>query len=301
MINFSLTDLRYLLALAEEQHFARAANKVFVSQPTLSIAIKKLEENLGVVIFERMNNQIVTTPSGVKIIEQAYHIIHESENLLKIAAAQKDIYTQPLKIGAILTIGPYLFPQLVAQIIQQIPQLKLVVEENYTANLLEKLLNGELDVLILATPVEHKDLEQITIGIDPLNVICARNHKLAKKVQISQQQLQEETFLLLGEGHCFRDQVVQVCPSCNTSNNQFASLITTSSLETIKYMVAMNLGVSILPKLAQHNLPENIVAKKISKPEPYREISLVMRRNFARKELVTSIKEILISLLTTNN
>ncbi len=223
MINFSLTELRYLLALAEEQHFARAANKVFVSQPTLSIAIKKLEENLGISIFERMNNQIIITPAGAKIIEQAKLIIHESENLLKIALAQKNIYTQPLKIGAILTIGPYLFPKFVTQIIQQIPELKLVIEENYTDTLLEKLLNGELDVIILATPVEHKDLEQITLGKDKLNLICAITHKLANKSYISPQQLQDETFLLLGEGHCFRDQVIQVCPSCTTSKNQFVN------------------------------------------------------------------------------
>lgn len=297
MLNYSLTDLRYLLALAEEKHFARAAQKCFVSQPTLSIAIKKLEENLGITIFERDNHQILVSPSGEQIIEQAQKILSEAEQLIQIAKSQQDIYAQPLRIGAILTIGPYLFPKLVSQIISETPQLKLVVEENYTHVLLEKLLVGELDILLLATEVEHNDLVQVELGTDELNLICSTQHAFAKSNKIMQKQLTEETFLLLGNGNCFRDQVIQICPNCDPQKNKIANLITTSSLETIKYMVAMNIGVSILPRLAQHNLPNNLCMKPFGGKAQSRTISLVYRRNFARKALIENIQQILVTEL----
>ena len=297
MLNFSLTDLRYLLALAEEKHFARAAQKCFVSQPTLSIAIKKLEENLGITIFERDNHQILVNPSGAQLIEQAKKILSEAEQLINLAKSQQDIYAQPLRIGAILTIGPYLFPKLVGDIIAKTPQLKLVVEENYTEVLIQKLLAGELDLILLATEVNHHDLVQIELGRDELNLICSTQHKFAKLNKVMQKQLTEETFLLLGNGHCFRDQVLKICPNCDPFKNKIANLITTSSLETIKYMVAMNIGVSILPKLAQHNLPPNLCMKPISGGMQKRTISLVYRRNFTRKVLINEIQQLLVTEL----
>lgn len=297
MLNFSLTDLRYLLALAEEKHFARAAQKCFVSQPTLSIAIKKLEENLGITIFERDNHQILVSPSGAQLIEQAKKILSEAEQLINLAKSQQDIYAQPLRIGAILTIGPYLFPKLVGDIIAKTPQLKLVVEENYTEVLIQKLLAGELDLILLATEVNHHDLVQIELGCDELNLICSTQHKFAKLNKVMQKHLAEETFLLLGNGHCFRDQVLKICPNCDPFKNKIANLITTSSLETIKYMVAMNIGVSILPKLAQHNLPPNLCMKPISGGRQTRTISLVYRRNFTRKSLIDEIQQLLVTEL----
>ncbi|MBP7781818.1 MAG: LysR family transcriptional regulator [Burkholderiales bacterium] len=297
MLNFSLTDLRYLLALAEEKHFARAAQKCFVSQPTLSIAIKKLEENLGITIFERDNHQILVSPSGAQLIEQAKKILSEAEQLINLAKSQQDIYAQPLRIGAILTIGPYLFPKLVGDIIAKTPQLKLVVEENYTEVLIQKLLAGELDLILLATEVNHHDLVQIELGRDELNLICSTQHKFAKLNKVMQKHLAEETFLLLGNGHCFRDQVLKICPNCDPFKNKIANLITTSSLETIKYMVAMNIGVSILPKLAQHNLPPNLCMKPISGGMQTRTISLVYRRNFTRKSLIDEIQQLLVTEL----
>lgn len=297
MLNFSLTDLRYLLALAEEKHFARAAQKCFVSQPTLSIAIKKLEDNLGITIFERDNHQILVSPSGAQLIEQAKKILSEAEQLINLAKSQQDIYAQPLRIGAILTIGPYLFPKLVSKIIAQTPQLKLLVEENYTEVLIKKLLLGELDILLLATDVEHNDLVQIELGSDELSLICSTQHKFAKLNKVMQKQLAEETFLLLGNGHCFRDQVLKICPNCDPLKNKIANLITTSSLETIKYMVAMNIGISILPKLAQHNLPSNLCMKPLNGSTQTRTISLVYRRNFTRKALIDEIQQLLVTEL----
>ena len=293
MINFTLTDLRYLVALAEEQHFAKAAQKCFISQPTLSIAIKKLEENLGLSIFERENHRVITTPAGNELITQAHKILREAQNLAEIAESNQNPYKQPLKIGAILTIGPYLFPQLIQQIMVSSPKLQLVVEESYTDQLLDKLLQGEVDVILLATKVNHPELEQIDLFEDKLSLICSNKHKLAKLKKITKAQMESETFLLLGTGNCFRDQVLQVCPSCSSHNNQLASLISASSLETIKYMVAMNIGISILPEIAQKNLTPDICVKPFSGEPPSRTISLVYRKNFARTNLLDTITQIL--------
>lgn len=293
ILNFTLTDLRYLTALHEEKHFAKAAIRCFVSQPTLSIAIKKLEDNLGIKIFERQNHNVIMTASGEKIIAQAYKILSEAENLNEIAKLSINPYAAPLKIGAIFTIGPYLFPNFVRNIINTAPEIKLIIEEDYTHTLLEKLLNGKLDAIILATPDEHKELTQINLFDDELNLICSKDNKLAKYVNIRNQQLQKETFLMLGNEHCLRDQVIEACPATNQNTNQFAELITSSSLETIKYMVEMDLGISILPKLAQQNLPNNILVKKFGNGKSSRTISLVYRNNYPYHELIKQIVQII--------
>lgn len=299
MINFTLTDLKYLIALADEQHFAKAAQKCFVSQPTLSIAIKKLEENLAISIFERENHRVLITPAGKEVINQARRIISEAQQLLDIVESNQNPYKQPLKLGAIFTIGPYIFPELIKTVINKEPQLQLIVEEGYTDNLTTKLINGELDALILATDVTHPELYQVNLHQDKLSVICAKNHPLAKTNKILSQDIERETFLLLGLGNCFRDQVLQVCPECNMTNQQGSSLIVASSLETIKFMVAMNIGISILPELALKNLPNEIKVKTLPKPIPNRELSLVYRKNFTRISLLHKIEEILKAQLIT--
>lgn len=300
MLNFTLTDLRYLTALAEEKHFAKAAARSFVSQPTLSIAIKKLEDNLNIIIFEREKHQVVVTPLGEQIIQQAYQILNEANELLAIAESGQNPYLQPLRVGAIFTIGPYIFPELVQKLITDDSPLRLALEENYTQVLTDKLLARELDVIILATEVNHPEIEQEVIAKDLLDIICAKSNPLAAQKKLKAEDLADETFILLGQGNCFRDQVLQVCPQYNPGNNQFANLITTSSLETVKYMVEMNLGISMLPKVAQNQLPKALVVRPLShdKHVPFREISLAYRKNFQRKDLIDSIKERLIIQLT---
>jgi LysR family hydrogen peroxide-inducible transcriptional activator len=300
MLNFTLTDLKYLLALAEEKHFAKAAARCFVSQPTLSIAIKKLEENLEVCIFERENHQILLTPAGNMIIEQAKKILSEAQQMREMALGCQNPYSQPLRIGAILTIGPYLFPSLVRDTIKLAPELKLILEEGFTTILTAKLLAGELDAIILATPVTEAELEQTEIFQDELSLICSSKHKLAKQAKISPKVLNDETLLLLGNGNCLRDQVLQICKPSTTISN-ISNQIISSSLETIKYMVEMNIGVSILPKIAQINLPSDLVVKPFSaSKKPARTLSIVTRKNFPRKSLVELIKKQLITQLVNS-
>ncbi len=300
MLNFTLTDLKYLLALAEEKHFAKAAARCFVSQPTLSIAIKKLEENLEVCIFERENHQILLTPAGNMIIEQAKKILNEAQQMREMALGCQNPYSQPLRIGAILTIGPYLFPSLVRDTIKLAPELKLILEEGFTTTLTAKLLAGELDAIILATPVTEAELEQTEIFQDELSLICSSKHRLAKQAKISPKVLNDETLLLLGNGNCLRDQVLQVCKP-NTTISNVSNQIISSSLETIKYMVEMNIGVSILPKIAQINLPSDLVVKPFgASKKPARTLSIVTRKNFPRKSLVELIKKQLITQLVNS-
>lgn len=294
MINFTITELRYVVALAEEKHFARAAQKCFVSQPTLSIAIKKLEENLGINIFERKSHQIIITQAGAILLAQAKKIINEANQLISIASLYQDQYKFPLRVGAILTIGPYIFPALVNKILQELPKLQLTLEENFTDSLIESLLNGNLDLIIVATQINHNDLVQESFAEDELDMIFSSSHNFAKLNKISPKVLDDETLLLLGNGNCLRDQILQLCSNqASRPGNQ----ITTSSLETIKYMVGMNLGVSILPRLAQKHLPQNISIKSFSGKPPKRVLNIVYRKSSPRMNVIMQIKAMLESLV----
>lgn len=297
MLNFTLTDLRYLVALAEDKHFARAAERSFVSQPTLSIAIKKLEENLGVNIFERQNHQIIITPSGEKIIAQAYKILNEASQLTQLAKRATNEYTEPIRIGAIFTIGPYIFPNLVKKVTKELPDLKLIIEENYTNTLIDKLSSGALDFIIIATNESRKEFIQIDLFKDELQLICSKQSKFAKmSTTIKQNHLAQETFLLLGDGHCLRDQIIEACPSSNKNINNLGHVITSSSLETIKYMVEMNLGISVLPKMAQNNLSENIIIKDFGTKKSSRTISIMFRNNYPHIKIANNLVNILKTL-----
>lgn len=297
MINFTLTDLRYLIALADEQHFAKAAQKCFVSQPTLSIAIRKLEDNLGVIIFERENHKVLITPPGCEIIRQSRKILAEAQQLSDLASNYQNVYAHPLKLGAIFTIGPYVFPNLIKKTMEQLPDLQLIIEEGYTDNLKNKLINGELDAILLATDVNHPDLQQVELAKDPLVVVCSSKHKFARQKKLTTSALEQEPFLLLGVGNCFRDQVLQICTQCTEANEETANMIVASSLETIKPMVAMNIGISILPRLALKNLPAEIKIKQLHGQIPSRKLSLVSRKNFVRNKLIDSLAELLTQII----
>lgn len=293
MLNFTLTDLRYLLTLAKEKHFAKAAEACFVSQPTLSIAIKKLEENFGITIFERHYHQTILTSSGQKLVEQAKKILAEAKLFQQIALNATNPYAEPLKIGAIFTIGPYLFPKLVQHTVRELTQLKLIIEENYTETLLTKLTTGELDIAILATDEKIAELTRIDLFSEELHLICSHLHPLAAQKELIQApQLTQETVLLLGTGHCLRDQIIEACNQ-STPNENLGHALTTSSLETIKYMVEMNLGVSILPQMAEQNLSSQLRVKQFGQGKSTRTISMYYRKNFPRESIAKQLADII--------
>lgn len=301
-INITVTELRYILAVAKELNFRRAAAICFVSQPTLSIAIKKLEANLGTIIFERSKTNVIITEIGKLIIEKAQLIINLVTEVKLIAQEEyTNPYTTPLKIGAIHTIGPYLFPNLIDNLTKNNSNINLIIEEGYTEFLYDKLLNGKLDAIIVAAPFRFNNISTTHLYSEPLDVILPKNHPWTKRINITPDELNNQTILLLNKGNCFRDQVLQICPQCinyGDNKNNPANLITTTSLETIKYMVIRNMGISIMPRsaiLLNHGHDQFII-KQFVNPQPKREILIAYRDSFSRKYIIDELKKIILSL-----
>jgi len=284
----TLTELRYIVTLAKERHFGRAAEKCFVSQPTLSVAVKKLEGELNMAIFERSKSAVSPTPLGEKIIQQAEKVLAEARTLKELAETGKDQLSSPLKVGAIFTIGPYLFPHLVPRIHQQAPQMSLFIEESYTAVLRRQLREGELDAIIIALPFNEPDVITRSLYDEPFVVVMRKDHEMAKLDFINAEMLPDQNLLLLGEGHCFRDQVIELCPALSQQkNNQVGSVTQGSSLETLKYMVATGLGITVLPESAVGNLDSNLITTRpFASPAPTRTVALAWRATFPRGQAI---------------
>ena len=284
----TLTELRYIVTLSKERHFGRAAEKCFVSQPTLSVAVKKLEGELNVAIFERSKSSVSPTPLGEKIIQQAEKVLAETRILKELAETGKDPLNSPLKVGAIFTIGPYLFPHLVPQVHQLAPQMSLFIEESYTAVLRRQLRDGELDAIIVALPFTEPDVMTRPLYDESFVVVMRKDHELAKLDTIQADMLTKHNLLLLGEGHCFRDQVLELCPALiQQRNNNVGSVTQGSSLETLKYMVATGLGITVLPESAVGNLDAKIITTRpFASPAPSRTVALAWRASFPRGQAI---------------
>ncbi len=299
----TLTELKYIVAVAREKHFGRAAEACFVSQPTLSVAVKKLEEELEVKLFERASGEIAVTPLGEEIIRQAQSVLEQAAEIKQIAKRGKDPLGGPLKLGVIYTIGPYLLPELVRHTIERTPQMPLMLQENFTVRLLEMLRTGEIDCAILAEPFPDTGLAIAPLYDEPFMAAVPAGHRLAAQSSVSSEQLQDETMLLLGTGHCFRDHVLQVCPEFA----RFASAaegirksFEGSSLETIKHMVAAGMGITLVPALAVpaadvHGtdallrfLP--VVDEHPGAQPPTRRVVLAWRRSFTRYEAIAALR-----------
>lgn len=284
----TLTELRYIVTLSQERHFGRAAEKCFVSQPTLSVAVKKLEGELDIAIFERSKNAVTLTPVGEIIIQQAHKVLGEARTLKELADEGKDQLNNPLKVGAIFTIGPYLFPQLVPKIHQKAPTMSLFIEESYTAVLRRQLREGELDAIIIALPFNEPDVITRPLYEESFVVVMPKDHELSALQVIEPEMLPDQNLLLLGEGHCFRDQVIEMCPALSRENdNQLGSVTQGSSLETLKYMVATGLGITVLPESAVGNLDSALITTRpFASPAPSRTVALAWRASFPRGKAI---------------
>ncbi len=288
----TLTELRYIIALQECGHFGRAAERCHVSQPTLSVAVKKLEDELGIAIFERGRNRITATPAGEKIIQQAGVVLKASEQLREIADVGKDPLGSKLSIGAIHTVGPYLFPAFIPSLRQLAPEMPLYVEENFTAVLRRSLVAGQLDAIIVARPFTEPEVVTQTLYEERFEVLLYAEHPLAKRKTIPSELLAEEPVLLLGEGHCFRDQVLSCCPDIKRAVNdrsQLQSVVEGSSLETLKHMVASKLGITVLPASAANvaNYGDRaLVTRPLRDPAAVRTVALAWRSSFPRHQVI---------------
>ena len=298
----TLTELRYIVAVARERHFGRAADACFVSQPTLSVAVRKLEEELNTQIFERTNTEVSMTSLGALIVDQAQRVLEEANSLKHLAMHGQDPLSGPLRLGAIYTIAPYLLPSLVRIARKLLPNAPLFLEENYTVRLLEILRQGALDCLVLAEPFTSTGLNQIDLYDEPFLVAVPKGHPWEFRTSIPHRELKEQNTLLLGTGNCFRDHVLGVCPELN----RFGSGATLgeqrsfegSSLETIRQMVASGIGISVMPRtsVADPEATDQLIRYiPFEDPIPTRRICLVWRKNFPRaaamEELAKVIRE----------
>ncbi|MDX1635401.1 MAG: LysR substrate-binding domain-containing protein [Marinobacter sp.] len=292
----TLTELRYIVTLAREKHFGRAAERCHVSQPTLSVAVKKLEDELGVPLFERSKSSIRVTETGQRIIEQAQRVLDQVGLIRDMAQDGKNQLNSPLKVGAIYTIGPYLFPHLLPELRRGAPEMPLFIEENYTANLRQKLRQSELDAIIIALPFEEPEVVTLPLYDEPFVVLLPADHPLTREEALTAEQLSQEQLLLLGPGHCFRDQVLESCPplveavTARAATPNGPALVTEgSSLETIRHMVASGLGITVLPLSAATAMQyqENVLAvRPFVAPVPFRTVALAWRVTFPRPKAI---------------
>jgi LysR family hydrogen peroxide-inducible transcriptional activator len=290
----TLTELRYIVAVARERHFGRAAEKCFVSQPTLSVAVKKLEDELGIALFERNSGDVTVTPLGARVVEQAQRVLEETAAIKQIAAAGKDQLATPLRVGAIYTIGPYLFPQLIPAVHKAAPKMPLLLQENYTARLGALLKTGDVDVVILSLPYADGGIVTQALYDEPFRVVLPADHAWRTKKTIPADQLCHETLLLLGAGNCFRDQVMQTCARAGKAkSSHIQQALEGSSLETIRQMVASGIGVTVLPSTAAESRSAAsplIVTRPFSSPAPSRRIALAWRSSFPRPAAVEALR-----------
>ena len=294
----TLTELRYIVAVARERHFGRAAEACFVSQPTLSVAIKKLEEELEVKLFERGTAEVSVTPVGQAIVRQAQSVLEQAAAIKEIAKRGQDPLSGPLRLGIIYTIGPYLLPGLVRQVIAQTPQMPLLLQENFTNKLLDMLRSGELDCAIMAEPFPDTGLAVAPLYDVPFLVAVPSAHPLASRSSIGSEELKQETMLLLGTGHCFRDQVLAVCPEYARFASDAEGIrkrFEGSSLETIRYMVASGMGITVVPQLSVRSFEraggsDHVRYIPFDAPVPTRRVVLAWRRSFTRYEAIAALR-----------
>ena len=305
----TLTELKYIVAVAREKHFGRAAEACYVSQPTLSVAVKKLEEELDVKLFERSASEVSVTPLGEEIVRQAQSVLEQAAAIKEIAKRGKDPLAGALTLGVIYTIGPYLLPDLVRQAIKRTPQMPLMLQENFTIKLLEMLRTGEIDCAILAEPFPDTGLAIAPLYDEPFMAALPSHHPLAQHQSVSAHELKGENMLLLGAGHCFRDHVLEVCPEFARFASNAEGIRKTfegSSLETIKHMVAAGMGVTLVPRLAVPRDALQTTARRRKSDEPHicyrpiqesdgsappkRRVVLAWRRSFTRYEAIAALR-----------
>ena len=284
----TLNELRYIVAVAQELNFRRAAEKSFVSQPALSLAIQKLEDELGVRIFERGKNEVTVTTVGSQIVEQAHRALEEVEGIREIARQDKDQLASTLRLGIIYSVCPYLLPDLVPALKKIAPDMALEIEENITANLDTLLRNGKLDVIIIALPFGDSGILTRPLYDEPFEVVVDSDHQWAKRRSIRAQELASEKVLLLDSGHCFSNQVAEACPDLERKG---ADIQHGTSLETIRNMVASGLGITVLPASANSERYRNPLLRVIpfAKPAPSRRIALAWRKSFARNQAIEAL------------
>jgi LysR family hydrogen peroxide-inducible transcriptional activator len=290
----TLTELRYIVAVARERHFGRAAEACHASQPTVSVAIRKIEDELGVKLFERGTSEVTTTGIGERIVAQAQRVLEQAAEIREIARLGSDPLNGPLRLAAIYTIGPYLLPALVRQLQRDAPRMPLLLNENFTVRLLEMLKNGEIDAAVMALPLPEAGLVIAPLYDEPFVAAVPRTHAWARRKSLAVHELSGQTTLMLGSGHCFRDQVLDACPELDRASNTEGThkAVEGSSLETIRQMVASGIGVAVLPATSVPERPRRdalISYVPFRRPVPDRRVVLAWRKSFTRTAAIDAL------------
>lgn len=292
----NLRDLQYILAVAETKHFGKAAERCFVSQPTLSGQIKKLEQELGVSIFERTNRSVEITPIGEAILSHTRQMMEQADAIRQLAQAHQDPLAGPIRIGAIPTLSPYLMPLILMPLKQQYPQMKMVLSEEMTDTLLGRLRSHEIDAALLATPVEEPDLETVALFDEPFWLAHPRDHPFYAKEEITEEDLENTELLLLSEGHCLAKQAMEVCHLKERNQQGEMADLRAASLETLLQLVGAGFGCTLVPALAMRGswtTGSGIVARKLELPNASRRVSLVFRHSFPRRQALDVLARVI--------
>ena len=298
MTRITLNELRYIVAVARELHFGRAAKACFVSQPTLSIAVKKLERQLGVALFERGPGRVAPTALGKQIVAQAQVVLEAADEVGRIARRGRggenaDALREPLRLGVIYTIGPYLLPHLIPILRERAPGMPLIVEEGFTADLRVRLKQGALDAVILSLPFREPGVDIAPLYREEFVVVLPAAHAWARRAAVRADDLGGETVLLLGPGHCFRDQVLEECPACLGSGEELQKTFEGGSLETIRHMVAGGVGITVLPCTAAGAAEHSgrlLRVKPFAGKSPRRDVILAWRRGYTRLRALETLR-----------
>jgi LysR family hydrogen peroxide-inducible transcriptional activator len=296
----NLRDLRYFIALAETRHFGQAAGRTFVSQPTLSGQIRKLEGELGVALFERTTRTVALTPVGEALLPHARRAVEEADALAQLAQTHRDPLVGPLRVGAIPTLAPYLVPLVLAPLKRRYPGLRLVLTEEITAQLLERLHRHALDAAFIATRVEDSDLRMRVLFEEPFSIALPRRHPLARKDSITRHDLDSLDMLLLSEGHCLAEQTMEICRLADRKAAGEQADLRAASLETLLQLVGAQMGVTLVPALAlrgARTTDAGVTARPLQMPDAYRRISLVSRKSFPRPAALDALAEVIVSSL----
>ncbi|RZJ77379.1 MAG: hydrogen peroxide-inducible genes activator [Flavobacterium sp.] len=294
----TLVQLEYIVAVDTYRSFVSAAEKCFVTQPTLSMQVQKLEEMLNVKIFDRSKQPVIPTEIGAQIIDQARIVLQENKKIKEIISSQQQEVIGELKIGIIPTIAPYLLPKVIAAMLEKYPELKLVIWEYTTEDIIHHLKTGVIDCGILATPLVDANIAETPLYYENFVSYISKNSKLYKKKAIDAEDFEDENIWLLNEGHCMRTQVLNICRT--TKNNRLQSLTyNTGSVETLIRMVDINNGATLLPELALAELTAKQLGKVryFKSPEPVREISLVTHKNFIKKRMLNALKDEVLAII----
>ena len=295
----TITQLEYIVAVDTYRSFVSAAEKCFVTQPTLSMQVQKLEDTLGVKLFDRSKQPVTPTEIGIEIIAQARLVLSEGEKIREIITDRQKELSGELKVGIIPTVSPYILPKILHGFITKYPQVKLIVWEQTTEQIIQQLKLGMIDCGILSTPLQESTLMEVPVFYENFVAYVSKNSKLSKKKSICPEDIDMEEIWILNEGHCMREQVLNICQRRKATQGFKHFEYNTGSVETLKRMVDQNNGATILPELALADLTDKQLDKVryFKSPEPAREVSIVIQRNFLKRRMIEALKNEIMEFL----